>query len=83
MFGARRRNFFEIFCMRIAGLLLLGHRDCHVPGVFDHMTDLFQPRFQSCNPHRRRSHIHAAPRLAEIKRHTDDADLLGGNAFVT
>ncbi len=74
--GARRCDFFQILCVRIAFLFLLGDRDGDVAGVFYDVAERFEACFQPGDAHRRGPHVHAAARRAQIERHTDDADFL-------
>ena len=64
MFGAGCSDLFQIFCMRVAFLLLLGDGDGNVSGVFNNVAERFQARFEASDPDRRRSHIDATARLA-------------------
>ena len=80
MLGAGCRNLLQIFCVRIAFLLLLGDGDRHIPRIFNYVPKRLQTRFETSHPHRRRPHIHPAARLAEVKRNSDNADFAGSDA---
>src|SRR5579863_7817484 len=80
MLGASCGNLFQIFCVRVAFLLLFGDCDGHVPGVFNHMPKRLQSGLEAGYANCGRSHIHAAARLAEVEGHTNDADLTGSDA---
>ena len=56
----RLLDFFQVLGMRVARFFLLRDRHHDVAAVFHHMAKLLQPRFKSRDPHRGRSHIHAA-----------------------
>src|SRR5689334_18144100 len=45
--GAGLRDLFQIARARMPGSLGLSERDGNVAGVFDLVSELFQPRFQS------------------------------------
>src|SRR5205085_5168543 len=45
-----------------------------VAGIFHHVADGLQPRFQPGDTHRRWPHIDAAPRSAQVERDSDHAD---------
>src|SRR5579872_4795552 len=79
LLGAGGGNFFQILGMGIAFFLLFGDSDGDVTRIFNDVTQLLEPRFQPGHTDSRGAHVNPAPRLAEIKRHPNDTDLLGGN----
>ena len=77
MLGAGRGDFLQILRVRVAFFLLFRHGDGDVAAVFDLVAERLEARFESGDADRRRSHVDAAARLAEIERHTDDANFSG------
>ena len=73
---AGRGNFFQIFRVRRASLLLLGNRYGDVAAVFHLVAKSLKPRLKPCHAHGGGPHIHAAPRLSKVKGNADHANFL-------
>ena len=65
--------------MRIASFFLLGNRDRDVASVFDDVAKLLQPHLEAGYAYSGGPHVHTTAGLAEIERHTDDADFAWGD----
>ncbi len=79
-FGLRGASFRDLGQILGVGVTLgfgLEHGDRNVAAVLDVIAEGFEFAFQPGNAHCRRTHVHAAAGLAKVKRHTDDADVLG------
>jgi hypothetical protein len=74
-FYARGSDFLEVFGVGRAFFFLLWDGDGDVAGIFDNVSDGFEASFKSGDADGRRTHVNAAPRLAEVKRNADDAYL--------
>ena len=75
LLGARLGNLLQVARIFLPNGLGLGDRNRDIPTVSNMVTKRFQLRFQAGNPHRRRTHVHTPPRLPQVQRHTNDADL--------
>jgi hypothetical protein len=62
--------------MRIASPHRLRNRHLHVAAIGNMMAKHFQLGFQAGHAQRRRPHIHAAPLLSQVQRHSDHLNLL-------
>src|ERR1700740_3034959 len=78
-FGAGCGDFLQIFGMGGAFLLLLGDGDGDVSAVLDDVADGSEGGFESGDADSGRAHVASPPRLAEIERDSDDANLLGSD----
>ena len=76
-FRAGLGDFLQILGVGIAFGLGFGQGDRHVAAVLDVVAQGLELGFESGDAHRRRTHVHAAARLAEVERHADDADVFG------
>ncbi len=77
--GAGRRDFLQIFGVRVAFFFLLRYGHGNVAAIFHLMPQRFQPRLEPRHSDGRRPHIDATPGLAQIERHADHPNLLGRN----
>src|SRR5277367_323131 len=80
MLGAGCGNLLQIFRMRITFLLLLSYGDSDVSAVLDDVSDRLKTRLEAGDADRRRPHIHAAARLAEVERNANNTNLSRNNA---
>ncbi len=67
----------QILGVRVAFRFGFQHGDRNIAAVLDIVAQCFELGLQPGNPHRRRAHVDTATRLAEIERHSDDADVFG------
>src|SRR5437773_1634792 len=79
MLGASRSDFFQVFRVRIAFLLLLGNGDGNIAAVFHHVAQGFETRLQPSNANSRRTHVYASAGLAQVERNADDTNLFGAD----
>ena len=75
-------DFVQILRALFAVVLLFGLLHGDVADVLDLVAELLQSRLQAGDAQRRRAHVHAAAALAEVHRHSDDANFLRHASFV-
>src|SRR6267142_1587403 len=66
--------------MSRAFFLLLGNCNRDIATVFDDMADGFEPSLKTGDTHCRRSHVYAAPGLAQVERNPNHTNLLRSDA---
>ena len=76
---AGRSDLLQILGVRIAFFFLLGDCDGYIPCVLDNVPQLFKPGLETGNANSGWPHINAAAGLAQVERHTNDADFLRRN----
>src|SRR6266581_5637928 len=68
--------------MRIAFFFLFRDGDGYIAIIFDDMSQSLKARLEPGHAYRRWAHIHAAPRLAEVKGNANDANFSGNDIGV-
>src|SRR6185436_12641144 len=67
-------DLLDVLLGRVDRLLYLGDLRRKVAAIDDRAAERDDLIAKARDPHRRRPHVHAAPRAAEVKRHADDVD---------
>src|SRR5215469_13144391 len=75
MFRARGRDFLQVLGAGVAFFLLFGNRDGNISAIFHLMAEGLETRFESCDTNGGWPHIDTTPRLPEVERNTDHANL--------